>query len=51
MSYRTEQEAFWAGDFGDAYRERCALSDDLVAARTACMARMLKSAAPVERAF
>jgi len=51
MSYRTEQEAFWAGEFGDAYRERCALSDDLVAARTACMARILKQAAPVESAF
>lgn len=51
MSYRTEQEAFWAGDFGDAYRERCALSEDLVAARTNCMARMLKQAAPVESAF
>jgi pseudaminic acid biosynthesis-associated methylase len=51
MSYRTEQEAFWAGEFGEAYRERCALTDDLVAARTACMARMLKQAAPVESAF
>ena len=51
MSYRTEQEAFWAGEFGDAYRERCALSDDLVAARTNCMARMLKYAAPVGTAF
>ncbi|MCP2680203.1 hypothetical protein NHF45_11755 [Maricaulaceae bacterium NA33B04] len=51
MSYRTEQEAFWAGEFGDAYRERCALTDDLVAARTACMARMLKHAAPIESAF
>jgi pseudaminic acid biosynthesis-associated methylase len=51
MSYRTEQEAFWAGEFGDAYRERCALTEDLVAARTACMARMLKQAAPVQSAF
>ncbi|MFP4517939.1 MAG: pseudaminic acid biosynthesis-associated methylase [Oceanicaulis sp.] len=51
MSYRTEQEAFWAGEFGDAYRERCALSDELVAARTNCMARMLKYAAPVSSAF
>lgn len=51
MTYRTEQEAFWAGEFGDAYRARCALSPDLVAARTACMARMLRHAAPVESAF
>ncbi len=51
MSYRTEQEAFWAGEFGEAYRERCALSDELVAARTACMARMLKQAGPVASAF
>ncbi len=51
MTYRTEQEAFWAGEFGDAYRERCALSEDLVAARTNCMARMLKYAAPVTSAF
>jgi pseudaminic acid biosynthesis-associated methylase len=51
MTYRTEQEAFWAGEFGEAYRERCSLSDELVAARTACMARMLRHAAPVESAF
>ena len=51
MSYRTEQEAFWAGEFGEAYRERCSLDDALVAARTACMARMLRHAAPVESAF
>jgi pseudaminic acid biosynthesis-associated methylase len=51
MSYKTEQEAFWAGEFGDAYRERCALVPELVAARTACMARMLRQAAPVESAF
>jgi pseudaminic acid biosynthesis-associated methylase len=51
MSFKTEQENFWAGEFGDAYRERCALEPDLVAARTACMARMLAQAAPVESAF
>ena len=51
MSYKTEQETFWAGEFGDAYRERCSLEPELVAARTACMARMLRQAAPVERAF
>jgi len=51
MAYKTEQEAFWAGEFGDAYRERCALEPALVAARTACMARMLAKAAPVESAF
>lgn len=51
MNYRTEQEAFWAGEFGEAYRERCALSEELVAARTACMARMLRHAAPVHSAF
>lgn len=51
MTYRTEQEAFWAGEFGDAYRDRCALTDRLVASRTNCMARMLKYAAPVESAF
>ncbi|WP_421791068.1 pseudaminic acid biosynthesis-associated methylase [Hyphobacterium sp.] len=51
MSYKTEQEAFWAGQFGDEYRERCALKPELVAARTACMARMLRKAAPVGSAF
>jgi spore coat polysaccharide biosynthesis protein SpsF len=51
MSYKTEQEAFWAGQFGDEYRERCALKPELVAARTACMARMLRKAAPVSSAL
>ena len=51
MSYKTEQEAFWAGQFGDEYRERCSLEPELVAARTACMARMLRKAAPVKSAF
>ena len=51
MSFKTEQENFWAGDFGDAYRERCALEPALVAARTACMARMLAKAAPIKSAF
>lgn len=51
MSYKTEQEAFWAGQFGDEYRDRCALKPDLVAARTACMAHMLRKAAPVGSAF
>jgi len=51
MSYKTEQEAFWAGQFGDEYRERCALKPELVAARTACMARMLRKAAPVGSAL
>ncbi|WP_420433307.1 pseudaminic acid biosynthesis-associated methylase [Hyphobacterium sp.] len=51
MSYKTEQEAFWAGQFGDEYRDRCALEPGLVAARTACMARMLRKAAPVGSAF
>lgn len=40
MSYETEQEEFWAGDFGDAYVER---SKDarFVAADTAFFARVL----------
>ncbi|MEE2526203.1 pseudaminic acid biosynthesis-associated methylase [Hyphobacterium sp. HN65] len=51
MSYKTEQEAFWAGQFGDEYRERCSLEPELVAARTTCMAHMLRKAAPVGSAF
>lgn len=51
ITYRTEQEAFWAGEFGDAYRERCTLSSDAVAARSACLTRMLRHAAPVDTAF
>ena len=32
-TYKTEQEAFWSGDFGDAYVERNT-GDALIAGRT-----------------
>jgi spore coat polysaccharide biosynthesis protein SpsF len=51
MSYQTEQEDFWAGDFGNQYVERNDLSAELVAARTACWAEMLRKIAPIESAF
>ena len=51
MTYRTEQETFWAGEFGEAYRKRCALDPETLAARTACMTRMMRHAAPVDSAF
>lgn len=51
MSFRTEQEAFWAGEFGDAYVERSTLTDAFVAARTAAMSRMLARCQPLGSAF
>ena len=46
--YKTEQEAFWAGDFGDAYVDR---NSDLrsVARRTALFAKILDRTANVSR--
>lgn len=51
MSYKTEQEAFWAGDFGDDYVDRNDLVPELVGQRTACWAHMLGKIAPIETAF
>ena len=31
MDYRTEQEKFWAGEFGNSYIERNATQHDLIA--------------------
>jgi pseudaminic acid biosynthesis-associated methylase len=44
--FKTEQEAFWAGDFGDAYITRNR-GEGWVAANVALFARILKSAAEV----
>lgn len=40
MPYKTEQEAFWAGEFGDAYIDRNA-GTDLLAANLALFAKAL----------
>jgi pseudaminic acid biosynthesis-associated methylase len=40
MSYKTEQEAFWAGDFGNAYVERNK-DNDIVAANIALFAKII----------
>ncbi len=40
-SYKTEQEEFWAGSFGDAYRERNR-SEDLLGRKTHLFARILE---------
>ena len=42
MGAGTEQEAFWSGDFGDEYVQRCR-GDAALAARYALWARILKS--------
>jgi pseudaminic acid biosynthesis-associated methylase len=44
--YETEQEKFWAGEFGDAYidRNRC---PEQLAAKTALLAKILSPAGPV----
>lgn len=39
-AYATEQEQFWAGEFGDAYIDRN-LGDELLASKTALFARVL----------
>ena len=51
MSYQTEQEDFWAGDFGNDYVDRNDLTPELIAQRTACWAQMLRNIAPIETAF
>lgn len=45
-TYKTEQEAFWSGDFGDAYVERNT-GDALVAGRTHLLSNVLRQAGPV----
>lgn len=46
MTYRTAQEAFWAGEFGSAYIERNQ-GEDLLAANIAFFARALAAAGPI----
>lgn len=48
--FRTEQEAFWAGTFGDEYSERNT-ADRLVAAKTALLARVLARTSGVASAI
>ncbi|MGO9903229.1 MAG: pseudaminic acid biosynthesis-associated methylase [Solirubrobacteraceae bacterium] len=48
--FRTEQEAFWAGAFGDEYSERN-VGERLVAAKTALLARVLARTAGVATAI
>ncbi len=40
MEYKTEQEAFWAGDFGDAYSQRND-GEQLLISKTALFAKIL----------
>lgn len=49
MEFKTEHEAFWAGDFGNQYIERNN-SDGLVYSKVAMWARMLKCANNVRSA-
>ena len=46
MGAGTEQEAFWSGEFGDDYVQRCR-GDKALAARHALWARILKSCGPI----
>jgi len=46
MAYQTEQESFWAGDFGDKYIDRNA-GLSLVAANVALFSRILSRASQV----
>lgn len=47
MTYRTDQEAFWAGDFGDNYIERNK-SSRLLASNLAFFSRSLKAAGSIK---
>jgi len=47
MSYQTEQEAFWAGEFGDQYLQRND-GDILLASNLAYFSRALKSAGKIQ---
>ena len=42
MSYKTEQESFWAGEFGDAYSQRNN-SEQLLASKTALFSTILRT--------
>lgn len=46
MSYRTDQEAFWAGTFGDQYIERNK-GAQLVASNTALFSSILRQCGPI----
>lgn len=46
MEYKTEQEKFWAGKFGDNYIERNS-ADQMIDSRIAMLARMLRAAGSV----
>lgn len=41
MSYKTEQEKFWAGEFGDEYVKRCQ-SDEIIASDLALFSQVLR---------
>lgn len=45
MTYKTEQEAFWAGDFGDAYTDRN--SQAFIASNVALFSKILGRTGPV----
>lgn len=47
MGYKTEQEEFWAGDFGEGYLERN-VGDELLASNIAYFSRALKCAGKIE---
>lgn len=47
MSLKTEQEVFWAGDFGEDYLERNS-GDELLASNIAYLSRALKGAGNIE---
>lgn len=48
MDYKTEQEAFWSGEFGDQYVERNACSKEHLAASTALFANILGKTAGIQ---
>ena len=50
MTYKTEQEQFWAGEFGDSYRDRND-SESLLYTKVAMWSKMLRSANNVTSAL
>ncbi|MDR2695266.1 MAG: pseudaminic acid biosynthesis-associated methylase [Deltaproteobacteria bacterium] len=47
MSYQTEQEKFWAGEFGESYIQRNDLTPEFMAGKLALWGRVLRGCRPM----
>ena len=48
MEYKTEQEAFWSGEFGDSYAERNACTTEFLASTVSFFSKILGRTAGIE---